>query len=65
MFQLHGKRMIGESMSDNLALSMAFDAYKIWLKDISLKEENSLRTLSHYTPDQIFFLSFANVILFK
>lgn len=53
--------MIGESLSDNSALSLAFNAYKIWLKDNSIKEEKHLRGLTKYTTNQMFFLSFANV----
>lgn len=56
--QLHanGKLCLGENIADHGGLNVAYDAFQMWQKDHGkLSEDNG------FTPEQRFFLSYANV----
>ena len=62
--QLNGELTLGENIADNGGLVQAFGAYRAWVKRTlgNGKEEKRLPgPLAALSPNQLFFLSFANV----
>ena len=57
--QLNGKQTLGENIADNGGLKAAFHAYR------NLKTKDSYLPGVNVTHDQLFFISFAQVSLFK
>ena len=52
----------GENIADNGGLRESFKAYKVYKKEFGQEQDvKSSSTGSSFTPEQIFFLSYANV----
>ncbi|XP_060575366.1 neprilysin-1-like [Ruditapes philippinarum] len=59
----NGMLTYNENIADNGGLKIGYEAYRKWVKTSRKgKEENRLPRLP-YTPDQLFFLNFAQVII--
>ena len=58
---MSGVRTQGENIADNGGLRQAFFAYKKHVKKHG--REQALPGLEEYSPEKLFFLSFANVSL--
>jgi len=56
---MDGNITLGDNMSDNGGLKLAYDAYRVWAKGHGV--EPRLPGLQEYTPQQMFWLSYANV----
>lgn len=55
--QLNGRKTIEEDIADNIGLKAAYDAYQSWR--MKNREEVSLPKFEKYTPNQMFWLSYA------
>lgn len=53
---LNGRNTLGENIADNGGVHLAYEAYK-GLK----KTEGKLPGMEQYSPEQMFFISYANV----
>lgn len=60
-FRLHinGSRTLGENIADNGGFQQAFWAYKAWASKHG--EEKLPASLSEFTPEQVFFLTYAHL----
>lgn len=54
-----GNRTLNENLADNLGMRHSYKAYQIWQR--THKREALLPGFETLTPNQLFFLSFANV----
>ncbi|OXG09127.1 endothelin-converting enzyme/putative endopeptidase [Flavobacterium araucananum] len=54
---INGKQTLGENIGDLTGVSVAYEAYQLYCKD----QRDKPVTLNGYTPDQRYFLSFAQV----
>jgi endothelin-converting enzyme/membrane metallo-endopeptidase-like protein 1 len=54
---------VGENIADNGGLRESFKAYELYVKKHG--EPQRLPYVSQYSPEQVFFLSYANVSHFK
>lgn len=54
---VNGKQTLGENIGDLTGVSVAYEAYQLYCKD----QRDKPVTLNGYTPDQRYFLSFAQV----
>ncbi|XP_060860161.1 neprilysin-2-like [Metopolophium dirhodum] len=57
--KVDGNITLDDNMSDNGGLKLVYDAYRVWAKGHGV--EPRLPGLQEYTPQQIFWLSYANV----
>ena len=57
-----GLRTLNENIADSEGLRLAFDAFNLYLKDHPQDREQRLpKEMRGFTPQQLFFISFANV----
>ena len=57
--QLDGEATLGENIADNVGIKVSYDAYRAWQRDHPT--EDQLLPGFGLTPDQQFFLSYAQV----
>lgn len=62
--QVNGVLTLGENLADNGGLRAAYRAYRAQVARRGGEEEPRLPGFEHLTPDQLFFLGFANVSCF-
>jgi neprilysin len=61
---LNGYQTQGENIADNGGIKESFRAYKKWAA-VNGTSEQLLPGLDHYTPEQMFFINYANVWCLK
>ncbi|XP_067121545.1 neprilysin-1-like [Centruroides vittatus] len=54
-------KTIYENIADNGGLRHAYCAYKAYLKKYEIEEKDILEDFQTYTPDQMFFISYATM----
>uniref|UniRef100_A0A7E4W330 Neprilysin n=1 Tax=Panagrellus redivivus TaxID=6233 RepID=A0A7E4W330_PANRE len=57
---IDGDSTNAEDIADNAGLKTAFGAYRKWLNDHPNEPEKILPGFEHYTPEQMFFITWAN-----
>ncbi len=58
-YQLNGVNTVGENIADNGGLREAYKAYEFYIEKNG--ESQRLPYVSEYSPEQMLFLSYANV----
>lgn len=62
--KIKGKETVNENIADINGVKQSFYAYKNYLKQNKLKGEYRLPGLTQYNYEQLFFIFYANVIIF-
>jgi predicted metalloendopeptidase len=64
--KVSGRRTLAENIADNGGVREAFEAYNYYVKtQLGDMEEPRLPGLEKYTPQMLFFLSFAQVTFYR
>jgi len=62
IFKVNGVDTQGENLADNGGVRMSFKAYRRFVKKYGVQTDPKLPgEMSRFTPEQLFFLSFASV----